>query len=408
VDEEIVAGGNVQVQQNWVSTGGDFEVSAIADVTDLIPEGGEENNDHSENFTVIVDYPDYWVSDIRYDSDGNGWGHKAVIHNSGGGSVLSTTVGWYIDGSYVTATTIGGVGSGDSTTTMIPFQSGDSIRVVCDYGSAVDESNEDNNQRFGVLPRPDLVVTDIQWTPEVPEVGETVTFYAQVENIGLGGDEVSYSVSFVLDDTLHLGYASVTDDIALGQIADAFNNAGFELGDFTNWSSTSNFELHGRTSDRDGYYVSSKAYSPYTGTMRSSDFEVTDSVIVFSMRELSVNTDDAGMRLRRVSDDVVLKQQEVEDTQWRSYVWDVQYYQGQQVYVEIYDNDGTSNDGVMVDNIRMGSDAASHLVVSVPTRNWTATAGAHTITAIVDVNDDITESGEENNNVGKKPGDRSS
>ena len=132
---------------------------------------------------IMVGLPDYFVQDIRYDSDGNGWGYKAVIKNNGSGSVLGSTVQWYINGVDAGQTSIGGIGAGDSLGTMIPFEPGDSIRVVCDYNDDIDESDENNNERSEDLERPDLIVSDIRWTPEVPLVGETVTFYAQVENI---------------------------------------------------------------------------------------------------------------------------------------------------------------------------------------------------------------------------------
>ncbi|MEI6607436.1 MAG: CARDB domain-containing protein, partial [Verrucomicrobiota bacterium] len=63
-----------------------------------------------------------------------------------------------------------------------------SISVVCDSGTAVAESQEDNNTRSATVQvtanQPDLVVANIVWSPGTPTDGDAVTFTATVRNDG--------------------------------------------------------------------------------------------------------------------------------------------------------------------------------------------------------------------------------
>jgi len=71
------------------------------------------------------------------------------------------------------------------------------VTVTADAGHAVAESNEGNNVRRKTIvvapaPKPDLVVTRINYSPASPKQHEHVTVWYFVKNIGHGRAEASY------------------------------------------------------------------------------------------------------------------------------------------------------------------------------------------------------------------------
>ena len=168
-------------------------------------------------------YPDLVVTDIQWSpsnpSPGNEVTFKAVVKNQGTGTSapgVITGVQFQINGQTVSW----------SDTHTTPIQPGESVTLTANWGpynkatwtaaqgaytvtawvddvDRIVESNESNNMfskniTIGSSPtptptttpppsgQPDLIVTDIQWTPSNPSPGNEVTFKAVVKNQGTG------------------------------------------------------------------------------------------------------------------------------------------------------------------------------------------------------------------------------
>ena len=192
---------SVRSSPSWVAEIDTHSITAEIDVSNEVIETDESNQDLQESLTIKV--PDYTVEHLRYDAtDGDGWLYRARIRNIGSGGVysgVSSTVEWSVDGNPVSTATINGLAAGESTDVWLNWQPADIVKVECDIHDDIIESDESNNFIDEPFEHPDLVVGDIWWSPEFPKVGESVTFYARVDNIGPGGLEQDFDVGFTVD-----------------------------------------------------------------------------------------------------------------------------------------------------------------------------------------------------------------
>jgi beta propeller repeat protein len=207
----------------WMATAGSHTIRAVVDDIDRILEGDEKNNGLSENLVVDgsgagTSGADLVVTDIRWSPAGPGVGDavtfSATVKNQGSEATpdaVTHGVLFRIDagtGSYR------GVWSDSSTASIAP---GASVTLTANGGSAgatwtatagshtvqaivddvnrIAETSDGNNARTETLTvgstpppppagSPDLVVTDIAWTPASPGAGDAVTFSATVKNQG--------------------------------------------------------------------------------------------------------------------------------------------------------------------------------------------------------------------------------
>ncbi|KPA14979.1 secreted protein, partial [Candidatus Magnetomorum sp. HK-1] len=206
---------------------------------------------------VIVDKPDYEVTGVTYTPQKQMQGANivftAIIKNVGDGATLrSSTLAWEVcetacgldknwsvrEADYVRGLKVGQEEIETYSHEMVfgPTK----VRVKCDYvadkpSGVIDELNENNNEwELEVeTDKPDLIIATkidtgivpyIWWEPERPVVGQEVTFYAKVANIGLGGSVVDFELEFILNkdsnNPISLGKTKVKDDIPLGPIED--------------------------------------------------------------------------------------------------------------------------------------------------------------------------------------------
>ena len=143
--------------------------------------------------------PDLTVPQIDWTPDPPSVGNNVhfTVHVNNQGS--SNTSPWgevgtrlFIDGTSVGDDYVSSIAPG--TTEFFDFYwtatSGcHTVRAVADYGDFIPESNEGNNERQESLcpsepPRPDLMVPQIDWTPDAPSVGDNVHFTVHVNNQG--------------------------------------------------------------------------------------------------------------------------------------------------------------------------------------------------------------------------------
>jgi beta propeller repeat protein len=240
----------------WMATAGSHTIQATVDDIDRISEGNEKNNGFSKKLVVDgsragTSGADLVVTDISWAPASPGAGDpvtfSATVKNQGSEATPSgVTHGllFRIDagtGSYK------GVWSDSSTASIAPGASvtltanggskgatwtvtagSHTVQAIVDDVNRIAESNEGNNAKTETLTvgssppppsgSPDLVVTDISWTPGSPGAGDAVTFSATVKNLGAGATPsgVVHGVLFRIDNG---GSPGVWSDSYTGSIA---------------------------------------------------------------------------------------------------------------------------------------------------------------------------------------------
>ncbi len=151
---------------------------------------------------------------------------KALIRNDGNTAADSFTVAFKApDGSTITTETVADLAALAETwvtaqTAWSVSQTGaQTISVEADSGSAVAETNEDNNTRTETLTiataRPDLVVSDLFWSPASPKAGDSVTITATIHNDGGG----TVAAGTRLDTAFNLDGVTTVDHTLAGDLA---------------------------------------------------------------------------------------------------------------------------------------------------------------------------------------------
>ncbi|HLE97912.1 MAG TPA: CARDB domain-containing protein [Candidatus Thermoplasmatota archaeon] len=115
-----------------------------------------------------------------------------TVRNHGDAPAYDVPVQVFLDDVLFEATTLGSIAAGRTdwvatTATWTSTVGRHELRAVVDPANAILEWDEDDNEittAFDVRAQPELRVTDITWTPEQPDLGDTMTFTATVENVG--------------------------------------------------------------------------------------------------------------------------------------------------------------------------------------------------------------------------------
>ncbi|MDF2538794.1 MAG: Xylosidase/arabinosidase [Herbinix sp.] len=201
----------ITASSTWTAVTGNYNLAAVVDKNSLTAEADETNNARNESFTVLSGpKADLIVTDISWSpenpSSGNAVTFKATIKNIGSGATPSGIihgVAFQIDGggtslwsdtyttsipagSSVTLTVNGGTAGSTWSATTGTHQI---LAWVDDVNRMPEEIDENNNQyteniTIGSVSQPDLIVTDITYTPANPVAGNAVTFQAVVKNQG--------------------------------------------------------------------------------------------------------------------------------------------------------------------------------------------------------------------------------
>ncbi|HHY83086.1 MAG TPA: DUF4082 domain-containing protein [Clostridiales bacterium] len=113
------------------------------------------------------------------------------------------------------------------------------MRIWTDDVNRIEESNEDNNYYVFNLnvkefaePMPDLIVTDITWSPAKPSEGEEVTFAVEIKNAGnlATPDGVIHGVTLSIGDTVIASSDAHTSSIGAGNSASISLNGTWTAG----------------------------------------------------------------------------------------------------------------------------------------------------------------------------------
>jgi len=186
-----------------LSAGNKTNISAKIDPYDYISESNETNNDLEKSFPLRVFAPDLIVTDITWSPNVTSASFEtyitfnATIKNIGEANISTRDqyVYFYVDGSYVGYGYLYSalaVNESISITRSWYVTGGNKtkIRASVDPYNEISENNETNNElekNFSLrILTPDLIITNITWTPDVTEAktNDILTFNATVKNVG--------------------------------------------------------------------------------------------------------------------------------------------------------------------------------------------------------------------------------
>lgn len=188
----------------WTLTPGEHIVKAFVDITDIVDESDETNNEGS---TTLAPFgPDLIIESIGWSRNNPQAGEmvtfSATVKNNG--SVLSSAsiVHLYVDDSSRGYQNIPKLSPGANATATFnwKFMPGlHDIQAVTDDTNLVVEINEQNNEMLISYPIPDLTFDALTWSPAEPAIGEKVTLTAYAQNIGSLRAE-AFQLYFYIDD----------------------------------------------------------------------------------------------------------------------------------------------------------------------------------------------------------------
>ena len=215
----LSADATTTVSFTWNAQAGSHTFKAVVDKDNTLTESDETNNEKTITFSA-TSLSDLVVQDITWTPTNPSIGETvtftATIKNQGSGSSSSSRVYFYLDGStsHFTYKNFGGL-SADATTTVSftwNAQAGShTFKAVVDKDNTLTESDETNNEKtitFSATSLSDLVVQNINWTPTSSSIGDAITFAATIKNQGNGSSSNGY-VHFYFDDSnTHYTYQS--------------------------------------------------------------------------------------------------------------------------------------------------------------------------------------------------------
>ena len=192
----------------WTALEEEHEVRASVDFYGNITESDESNNDYT--VSLLTAAPDLIIEDITWlpedAANGDTVTFTVTVKNLGTGKAAESRIAYYISGGYQGYRSIEAMGPEAATTITIQWLATTgthTVSITADCDDKLTETNEDNNKLTRTIPiiPPDLVITEISWEPENPDIGETVTFTTTVENQGGGKADYLY-VAYYIDDIL--------------------------------------------------------------------------------------------------------------------------------------------------------------------------------------------------------------
>jgi len=223
----IEVGATVTKTYTWVATVGQHDITAIADAGDSVVESNESNNECAVTFSTLP--PDLIVEDITWSPESPSMqdtvSFNVTIKNQGSGRADSCTVAYYINENLLTSDSLDPLEAGNSvnmTFSRAAVENPSSIKAVVDVYKHVTESNETNNEKTVIFSAalPDLVIEDVTWLPMDTAVGDNVTFTVTVRNQGSGKAGES-RIQFYIG-TLHTEYLDVPEIAAGSKVTASF------------------------------------------------------------------------------------------------------------------------------------------------------------------------------------------
>jgi subtilase family serine protease len=176
---------------------GAYNVEADADVDDYAAESIEDNNTALDSFTVVEPpKPDLVINTLSFNPTSPNTDDlvtiTVIVENIGNANAITSTLEIDIDGTPVTYP-VPALNIGNTHQILhqqnFPTTGTYNITATADIDDDVDESNEGNNSASDSLivvkaPRPDLVISSLNYIPAMAFTSQIITITAQVENVG--------------------------------------------------------------------------------------------------------------------------------------------------------------------------------------------------------------------------------
>ncbi len=204
---QVDAGATITKTFDWTAQAGSQAIKAVADFENSVDESTETNNEKIFSFSVLA--PDLIIETITWSPENPSIGDRVdftvAIKNQGTMKALTSHVDLYIDGfprDYKHVLKIDAGATVPMTFTWMALAGSHTIKAVADVLNQVTESDETNNEKAVTYATaaPDLIVSDITWSPENPSEGTEITFTVTIKNQGNG--KAGYSdVACYIDDT---------------------------------------------------------------------------------------------------------------------------------------------------------------------------------------------------------------
>ncbi|MBN1161218.1 MAG: hypothetical protein JXA17_04665 [Dehalococcoidales bacterium] len=180
----------------WAAAEGSHVITVILDSTNQIEEIEEANNTRIINIPL----PELIVDGITF-SPGNVQSGEtleitALVKNQGASHTEDFRTSLYVDGVLVSTQEVTGINSGESTSQVFSWVAEPGLhtfKITLDIDDTVIESNETNNEMETdyATATPDLIVEDISWTISDELNSNEATFTITVRNIGNGNAAAS-------------------------------------------------------------------------------------------------------------------------------------------------------------------------------------------------------------------------
>lgn len=176
---------------------GTYNVEATADLDDDAAESIENNNTAVDSFTVVEPpKPDLVINTLSFNPANPNTDDlvtiTVIVENIGTAGAITSTLELDIDGTPVTYP-VPALDIGNTHQVLhqqnFPTTGTYNITATADINNDVEESNEGNNSASDSLivvkaPRPDLIISLLNYAPSTAFTSQTITITAQVENIG--------------------------------------------------------------------------------------------------------------------------------------------------------------------------------------------------------------------------------
>jgi uncharacterized repeat protein (TIGR01451 family) len=189
----IQPGATTTKTYNWVVLEGSHTFRASIDENNNNKESDETNNELTVEFGGLR--ADLTITDLTWSplspSKDDIVTFTTTVTNSGAGRADLSYLGYYIDDVFLGMIPTPVLNPGDScdvTFTWKATLNAHDITVAADYYKMVTENNENNNTLKVSLAAqpPDLMITNVTWTPTAPGAGQQMTLTVYVKNQGAG------------------------------------------------------------------------------------------------------------------------------------------------------------------------------------------------------------------------------
>jgi len=218
--DAIAAGGASSISILWNAEPRDWHtIKVVVDPENAIVEVNENNNQASRSIYVYPLLPDLTPTSIGFSGRTPAVNQmitiSANIKNIGGVSASNVLVSFFVDGQLIESVTIAKIdGKGGSKTASISYSfttpGWHKVCVVADPDNSIVEADENNNRLCVDIhvhsPLPDLTPS-ITFSNNNPNLGEMVTIYATVYNVGeVEAQNITVSI---YDDETRISYTTI-------------------------------------------------------------------------------------------------------------------------------------------------------------------------------------------------------